>query len=89
MPNEPAVPLPTVPALAPETADTLRVSPASMSLSLDRTLPDGLKPAVPLALPPASMAAATSMEATGASFVPLTVMTRLAVETAPWSSVTV
>ena len=55
--------LPTTPAATPETAF---VSPESASVSLVKTLPVGLVPAVPLLTPPASTAVAVSTTAVGA-----------------------
>ena len=59
------------PALTPL---TVFVSPASMSVSLVRTLPVGLVPAVPLAVPPASTAVAVSATAIGLSLMAVTVI---------------
>ena len=64
------VAVPVVPARMPV---TVLVSPLSTSVSLVNTLPVGLVPAVPLSLPPASVAVAVLATATGASLVPLMV----------------
>ena len=59
------------------------VSLLSTSVSLLSTLPLALAPAVPLRVPPASMAAPVSLLAIGASFAPLIVMVRTAVSISP------
>ncbi len=48
-------------------------------MSLDKTLPDGLLPAVPFAIPPASVAVAESDIALGPSLTAVTVMLALSV----------
>ena len=68
---------------------TVRVSPASTSLSLSSTEPLAWRPGVPLAVPPASMAVPASSVASGLSLAPRSVMVSVAGVAAPLASRTV
>ena len=87
---EPTVPAVPEPSVAPvRIAVTVFVSPLSTSVSLVSTLPVAFEPAVPLFVPPASVAVPVSSTPTGASLAPVIVIASTAVSVRAAVSATV